>query len=172
VLAGTAGSGLCTAPTHAYAAYGVYTVTVVVTDKDGASTVATTTHEVNLAFAGFFRPVSNLPAVNVVKAGRSIPFTFSLGRRLGTNPVTAATSTPVACTVSATNSVSDDDDEDDREERDSDDDRDGDDDRERDGRGRYTYVWKTQRSWAGQCRLFTLTTVDGEEHQALFRFRR
>ncbi len=171
VLAGTAAAGLCTAPAHAYSAYGVYTVTVAVTDKDGASTVATATHEVNLAFAGFFRPVSNLPTVNVVKAGRSIPFTFSLGRRLGTKPVAAVTSTPVACTVSSPTSDSEDDDEDDREER-EDDDRDGDDDRGREGRGRYTYVWKTQRSWAGQCRLFTLTTVDGEEHQALFRFRR
>jgi hypothetical protein len=35
----------------------------------------------------------------------------------------------------------------------------------------YTYVWKTARSWAGQCRRLVLRFADGIEHTALFRLR-
>jgi hypothetical protein len=35
----------------------------------------------------------------------------------------------------------------------------------------YTYVWKTDPSWAGQCHKLTLRFADGIEHTALFRFR-
>jgi hypothetical protein len=34
----------------------------------------------------------------------------------------------------------------------------------------YNYVWKTSPSWAGTCRKFALTLVDGSTHEALFRF--
>jgi hypothetical protein len=36
---------------------------------------------------------------------------------------------------------------------------------------KYTYVWKTDRSWAGTCRKFVLTLSDGTTHEALFRFK-
>ena len=36
----------------------------------------------------------------------------------------------------------------------------------------YTYVWKTQKLWAGTCRQFVLTLADGTSHSALFDFRR
>ena len=36
--------------------------------------------------------------------------------------------------------------------------------------GQYTYVWKTQKSWAGSCRQFTLRLSDGADHIALFMF--
>ncbi len=35
----------------------------------------------------------------------------------------------------------------------------------------YTYIWKTDPSWAGQCRRLVLRFADGIEHVALFRFR-
>jgi hypothetical protein len=36
----------------------------------------------------------------------------------------------------------------------------------------YTYVWKTQKAWAGTCRQFTLGLNDGTTHTALFDFRK
>ena len=35
----------------------------------------------------------------------------------------------------------------------------------------YAFLWKTSRSWRGSCRLMTLELVDGQQHQALLRFR-
>jgi hypothetical protein len=34
----------------------------------------------------------------------------------------------------------------------------------------YSYVWKTQKGWAGTCRQFVLTLRDGTVHSALFSF--
>jgi hypothetical protein len=36
----------------------------------------------------------------------------------------------------------------------------------------YTYVWKTQRVWAGRCGTFRRGLNDGSDHHALFRFVR
>ena len=36
----------------------------------------------------------------------------------------------------------------------------------------YSYVWKTDKAWAGTCRRFTLTLRDGTVHEALFKFAR
>ena len=38
------------------------------------------------------------------------------------------------------------------------------------GSARYTYVWKTEKSWAGTCRKLTVKLIDGTEHTALFKF--
>ena len=35
----------------------------------------------------------------------------------------------------------------------------------------YTYVWKTQKSWANTCRTLSLTFSDGSESRAWFVFR-
>ncbi|MCO4263942.1 PxKF domain-containing protein [Pseudarthrobacter sp. MDT3-26] len=40
------------------------------------------------------------------------------------------------------------------------------------GSDTYTYVWKTQKDWAGTCRQFTLGLNDGTTHTALFDFRK
>jgi hypothetical protein len=37
--------------------------------------------------------------------------------------------------------------------------------------GIYTYVWKTDRAWRGQCRRLILRLADGIEHSARFHFR-
>ena len=34
----------------------------------------------------------------------------------------------------------------------------------------HTYVWKTDKSWAGTCRQFTLTLADGNAKVANFKF--
>ena len=38
--------------------------------------------------------------------------------------------------------------------------------------GLYTYVWKTEKSWADSCRKLTLRLLDGREYFALFQFTR
>lgn len=114
-------------------------------------------------FEGFFAPVLNPPAVNVVKAGAAVPVKFSLGGDRGLDIFAAGspTSAPIACdasdpvgaieeTVTAGRSglsydaVAD----------------------------QYIYVWKTQPAWAGSCRELILTFADGSVQRAQFQFRR
>ncbi|HEY9088210.1 MAG TPA: ExeM/NucH family extracellular endonuclease [Anaerolineaceae bacterium] len=111
---------------------------------------------------GFFQPVDNLPTVNVVKAGSAVPIKFSLGGNYGLNifmpgyPLsyrvscgTGQTLDTIEETVTAGNSslVYD------------------------ASSGRYQYVWKTQKSYAGTCRMFSTVLIDGSVHTALFRFK-
>jgi hypothetical protein len=37
--------------------------------------------------------------------------------------------------------------------------------------GRYTYVWKTEKAWAGTCRYLSLQLADGTEKRAAFMFK-
>jgi uncharacterized protein len=114
------------------------------------------------AFRGFFAPVANLPTVNLVNAGRSIPVKFSLGGDRGLNifvpgfpssrvvPCEAqADQNPLEETMSAGQSSLSYDAASDT----------------------YTYVWKTERSWAGSCRELVVRFADGSTHSARFRFR-
>jgi hypothetical protein len=36
---------------------------------------------------------------------------------------------------------------------------------------RYTYVWETDKSWAGTCRALILKMQDGTTHRADFKFK-
>jgi hypothetical protein len=36
----------------------------------------------------------------------------------------------------------------------------------------YNYVWKTDKAWAGTCRVFSMKLIDGTTHTALFPFTR
>jgi hypothetical protein len=111
-------------------------------------------------FSGFFRPVDNLPTVNVVKAGQGVPVKFSLSGDRGLNilATNSPSSSKIDCsssdpldvveqTVTAGGSslsydpVSD----------------------------AYTYVWKTDKAWAGTCRELTVKLSDGTEHKARFK---
>ena len=153
---GTVSGTTCAGPTHTYATFGLYTVVVTVTDKDGAAGTASAAHEVNFRFSGFFPPVRPLPARNRVEAGRGIPIKFALGGYRGLKVVSAAASTPVSCSTGQPSGPAE--------------------VARQEGRlhfddGKYILVWDTLRRWEGQCRLFTLTTADGEAHQALFVFR-
>jgi hypothetical protein len=109
-------------------------------------------------FTGFYAPIRNMPYVNNVMAGSSIPVKFSLGSYRGLNVLQggAPTSVPVACSASAPSITV------------------------RPGiasstglkavGSSYTYVWKTSPSWGGTCRRLILTLADGSTHEALFRF--
>ena len=110
-------------------------------------------------FAGFHAPVDS-NALNLVRAGSAVPLRFSLGGDYGLAILQAATSQEVACNGAASVSGMD---ETAPEEasglqylpatRD------------------YTYVWKTDRAWAGTCRALTLMLDDGTAHTTLFQFR-
>ncbi len=118
---------------------------------------------IGYTFAGFFAPVDNAPVVNRVKAGSAIPVKFSLNGNQGLNIFAPGfpASQPIACadgaalddveeTVTVGNSSL-------TYDADAD---------------RYTYVWKTERSWANTCRQLIVTLGDGTTQVANFRFSR
>jgi predicted outer membrane repeat protein len=114
-------------------------------------------------FSGFFQPVDNLPTLNKAKAGAAIPVKFGLGGDQGLAIFAAGypLSTRIDCDTSSSqdaieqtvtagsSSLSYDPTTD-----------------------TYTYVWKTDKTWAGTCRQLTLKLSDGSEHVANFRFNK
>jgi uncharacterized repeat protein (TIGR01451 family) len=137
------------------------TVSATATDAHGNTTTKTFTVTVLYNFTGFFSPVANPTTVNAVNAGRAIPVKFSLSGNKGLNIFAAdsPSSAPYTCgnvstvdvsqTVDATaNSINYDASAD-----------------------QYNYIWKTESSWAGQCRTLTVTLNDGSTRTALFKFR-
>jgi hypothetical protein len=117
-------------------------------------------------FTGFFPPVDNPPALNVVEAGSAVPVKFGLGGDKGLDifaPRSPSLEFLASCprwaphdtvgetvgeTVATTGYLAFD-----------------------AGRDQYVYVWKTERSWAGRCGRLRVTLSDGSEHTALFRFK-
>ncbi len=113
-------------------------------------------------WSGFFQPVDNLPALNQVKAGQSVPVKFSLMGNQGlsifaagypiSQQITCESSAPVdniEQTVTAGNSSLSYDTTTDT----------------------YTYTWKTNTAWAGTCRQLIVKLIDGTEHVANFAFK-
>jgi uncharacterized repeat protein (TIGR01451 family) len=140
---------------------GTSTVSATATDAHGNTTTQTFTVTVLYNFTGFFSPVANPTTVNSVNAGRAIPVKFSLSGNKGLNifAMDSPSSAPYTCgnvstvdvsqTLDATaNSINYDASAD-----------------------QYNYIWKTESSWAGQCRTLTVTLGDGTTHTALFKFR-
>ncbi len=112
-------------------------------------------------WAGFLQPVDNLPTVNKVKAGSAIPVKFSLGSDQGLDifVTDSPTSQGMTCdtgdptdsieqTVTAGQSGLSYDASTDT----------------------YTYVWKTDKTWAGTCRQLNVRLDDGTNHLAEFTF--
>jgi len=113
-------------------------------------------------FSGFFQPVDNTPTLNIAKAGSAIPVKFSLGGDQGLSvfqpgypqvtTVSCSTSAPtdvIETTVTAGGSSLQYD----------------------PTAGQYTYVWKTNSSWAGTCVQFNLGLNDGSTHTFLVQFK-
>ena len=117
----------------------------------------------SFAFTGFFDPVKNPPVMNQMNAGRAVPIKFSLGGDQGlaifatgfpqSSPLQCDTQIPsdsVEGTVNAgSSSLSYD-----------------------PATGLYTYTWKTEKSWAGTCRQFSVQFIDGQTYTLYFRFVR
>lgn len=160
--AGTVNGNVCEGAPHLYSTIGAYTVTVQVTDKDGDSGTNAVTHQVVFTFNGFFAPVDNLPALNVVKAGSAIPIKFSLGGDQGLNIFAEnyPKSEQIACDSTA--------------------DTDGVEETVTPGASKlkydpgndtYTYVWKTKKAWSHTCRQLVVKLADGTTHRANFKFK-
>jgi hypothetical protein len=114
------------------------------------------------SFTGFSQPIDNAPTWNAAKAGSAIPVKFSLGADMGLSILKSGfpSATTIQCpgsgtvvdaveqTVTAgTSSLSYD-----------------------ASSGQYTYVWKTDKAWAGKCIRFDLDLNDGSSHYALIQF--
>ena len=145
-------------------AFPVGTTTVNVTGSDASGNTATGSFTVTVLynFAGFFQPVDNLPVVNMVSAGQSVPIKFSLSGNKGLNifaagypasqqiacvgglPVSSVEETVTAGSSSLTYDATSD---------------------------RYIYVWKTEKSWRGTCRQLIVKLHDGSLHIANFQFK-
>jgi hypothetical protein len=110
-----------------------------------------------LRFKGFFLPVYNLPAVNRVMAGRAVPVKFAVEGASGPALSGQPTSVPTSCSAAAT-------------ERTINETEAAEVSRMRVAGTSYTYLWKTNASWAGTCRRLLVTLVDGSIHEARFRF--
>jgi hypothetical protein len=163
---GDGSSGTGVSASHAYADVGVYTVTLTVTDEDNAAGSDELALSVRYPFAGFFQPVDNPgPNENVVnraKAGTSFPVKFNLGGDRGldiflngypsfvTTPCDAGDSQDqIEETTTSPAGLSYD-----------------------PSTNQYTYIWRTQKGWAGRCGTFQLGLKDGSEWHALVRFVR
>jgi len=141
---------------------GSTTVHATANDGNGHTSTCSFTITVQYDFAGFFPPVANLPALNVVQAGRGIPVKFSLSgnKGLGIFAAGSPSSGPIACnstdpatdlvgTITAGGSSLSYDPTTDQ----------------------YIYVWKTDGSWAGTCRQLVVQLNDGSIHRANFKFK-
>jgi hypothetical protein len=123
-------------------------------------TIVRHTIPIGYLFSGFFSPIDNRPTVNTAKAGRAIPVKFSLDGNFGLDifaagyPASkkiASTGGPtdaVEVTLNAGNSSLSYDSK----------------------TGVYTYIWKTDKAWAGTCRQLVLRLGDGTERVADFKF--
>jgi hypothetical protein len=122
-----------------------------------------TLFDVKYQFTGFFQPVDNAPTTNLLKAGAAVPVKFSLGRDAGLNILapgyprtqqvqcqTGALIAAIEETVTAGSSNLSYD----------------------AGTGRYTYVWKTDKAWSGNCRELQMRLTDGEIYTARFMFNK
>jgi hypothetical protein len=146
--------------------YSFYTVAV---DQVGNAEAAPATPDVTtvvttgpppFAFTGFLKPLDNLPVLNQVKAGSSVPVKFGLGGDKGMNIFAAGypISQVIPCDSSAL--------VDGIEQIDSP----GASGLSYDaGTQTYHYVWKTEKSWTG-CRQLVVKFTDGSYARANMKF--
>ena len=141
---------------------GTTTVTATATDDAGNQSTCQFTVTVLYNFTGFFSPVSNPPTLNEVKAGQNIPLKFSLSGNKGLNIFAAGypASQQINCSTNAQINVLE--------------------ETETPGGStltydassdRYQYNWKSEKAWAGTCRVLVVKLADGTEHIAYFKFK-
>ena len=134
------------------------TVTFKASDLAGNEATRECTYAV---IPGFYPPVAPAPAWNAAKAGSAVPLKFSLegSEGLGMAPgypasqaVTCDSRTP-AGTLQPVGAA-------------------GDGGLNYDAAaGRYDVVWKTDKAWAGSCRVLVIRLTDGAEFHAYFQFK-
>jgi hypothetical protein len=146
---------------------GAKTLTATYSGDDNFITSSNTTpHGVQYQFIGFLQPIDNLPMCNSSKAGQTIPVKWQLkdyaGNIIGDLSTLAATNGLVSVKILC-------------------DTHDPVDTIEElaapgstvfrfDGT-QFIFNWQTSKSWAGSCRLMTVTLKDGTKHSAQFTFK-
>ena len=136
------------------------TITGVIPGYGPGAAVSTSYYD----FVGFLPPVDEEPAINQANAGQAIPMQFSLNGNQGTDIFTAgypavqqvdcSTGVPVNSSTLTDADTS------------------GSSGLQYDAStGTYTYVWKTDKAWAGTCQQFILGLNDGSTHTATFQFK-
>ncbi len=131
-------------------------------DLAGNSASQVCSYAVIYDFGGFYPPVEPAPALNPANAGSATPLKFSLGGDQGLDVIAAGFPTwqPVDCETLApagepvtSRSV---------------------------GKGSLSYdpqsgqyhaIWRSEKEWAGTCRVLTLQLMDGTQHKAFFIFK-
>jgi hypothetical protein len=138
----------CTATPIDTSSYGPHEFRVDSIDRSGNRSWATTHYSVVYAFEGFYAPLAADGAE--LKAGDGVPAKFSLHGEFGLgvlaraewHPCGALDWAPADGTLTYNA-----------------------------GPDRYTFLWATDRAWAGSCRELRLTLADGTQHTASVRFR-
>lgn len=115
-----------------------------------------------ISFGGFLQPIDSYPTLNVMKAGSAVPVKFSLGGFHGLdifapgypksqvmNCGSSVLESAVEQTVNAGGSSLSYDAASDT----------------------YSYIWKTEKNWAGTCRQLVIQLTDLSPHYANFKFK-
>jgi hypothetical protein len=142
---------------------GAQSVTCYATDNAGNTNSASAAYTVAYGFGGFFSPVDNLPAMNVAKAGQTIPLKWRLTDANGAPILNLASVTirvtSLSCSVGATADLV--------EEYAS-----GASGLQNLGDGYYQFNWKTPTSYANSCKTLNLEVGDGVLRTAQFQFKK
>jgi hypothetical protein len=131
---------------------GMHVFRVDAVDAAGNASSATTSYAVHYPFNGFYAPLAAEPAVTSFKAGDTVPVKFSLEGDRGLGVVAHAESRPCSDSkdgaTAALGSLA-----------------------YNAGPDRYTFMWQSDKSWAGTCRAISIVLADGTSHTALTAFR-
>jgi len=139
-----------------------FSVTAV--DNAGNAASVTATYRTVDAFTGFLQPVDNLPTVNTVNAGRTVPVKWRLADAAGTSVSTLSSfvsmqSNTVNCDSAPSDTIPDSatslSDESLQYDSTAD---------------PFVYNWRTEKSWTNTCRQVRRTLADGSLRTAKFRF--
>lgn len=141
---------------------GMHSVSVRATDLAGNERTVVATYSVRYAFSGFLRPGTSEGGMTTVEAGATAPVKYSLADAHGAmianlQSFASLASAPASCdgsvagaweTAAGTNPNGI------RYDSES---------------QQFHFNWKTERGWAGTCRVLRLQLNDGSAHLALFR---
>jgi hypothetical protein len=131
---------------------GTHTFRVDSVDSSGNAASASSSYSVRYEFDGFYSPLVTEPAAVTLRAGDTVPAKFSLHGDHGLDVLARAAWRP--CFVStndsstAVGSLT-----------------------YNGGPDRYTFMWATDRAWAGSCKELLLTLRDGTAHRSYVNFR-
>lgn len=142
----------CDAPRVVDVTPGTHTFRVDSVDSSGNAASATVTYYVWYDFDGFYSPLVAEPASVTLRAGETVPAKFSLHGDHGLDVVARGAWRPCGVTTNDSspaagsltyNARTD----------------------------RYTFMWATDKAWAGSCKELLLTLRDGTTHGAFVSFR-